>query len=249
MHSPASDADGELVNEPDRIAGANAVKHLANKIRIFFQFQRGILLEYGWLRAWWSERPVNAIGEPIPWISYPAIDFLSQFDFSESSVFEWGSGFSTIWWAKRCRRVTTVESNPAWLPYIKTLLPPTVELLVTPLDENAEIAALTDHKVARHDVFIIDNFGPHRRRCAEVAAAHLNEGGLIILDNSDQCLQACAALRRQGFTQIDFTGFAPGAGYAQGTSCFFKNNLKFATVHNEQPQRGPAQPNPPWENC
>jgi len=222
---------------------------LANKIRVLFQIQRGLLFQYGWLQSWWQGRPVDADGEPLPWITYPAIEFLSQFDFSEASIFEWGSGFSTLWWTKRCARIASVESNASWVPYIKKLLPPKVELLVTPMDENAEIAALTEHHTTHHDVFVIDNFGPYRRACAEAAAMRLNDGGLIILDNSDQCLNACATLRRYGFSQVDFTGFVPGNGYAHSTSFFFKNALKFTTLHKGQPQQSPAQPNPPWEGC
>ncbi len=225
------------------------MKNLPNKILVLLLFQRGILFRYGWLRSWWCNRPVDATGQPLPWITYPAIDFLSQFDFSDASVFEWGSGYSTLWWASRCQRIASVESNAAWAPYIRKLLPETVELLVTPLDVDAEIAALTEHHTTRHDVFVIDNNGPFRHRCAEAAATHLKKGGLIILDNSDQCLRACEVLRSHGFNQIDFTGFVPGNGYPHCTSFFFKNRLKFATLSKDQPQRSPAQPNPPWENC
>jgi hypothetical protein len=91
---------------------------------------------------------VDASGDPLPWITYPAIDFLSQFDFSEASVFEWGSGFSTLWWSKRCKQIASVESNSPWAPYIKRLLPPSVELIVTTLDADAEIRALLEHHTA-----------------------------------------------------------------------------------------------------
>lgn len=221
----------------------------ANKARVPFQLVRGLLLQYGWLRSWWAGRPVNAEGEPVPWITYPALEFLSQFDVSDASVFEWGSGFSTLWWAKRCDRIVTVESNPNWTPYIKTLLPAKVELIVTPLDEAAEVAALENLRTNTFDIFLIDNYGPFRRACAAAAATRLNQGGLIILDNSDQCLEATAVLRRHGYIQVDFSGFAPGNGYAQCTSFFFKGGLKFPTRQVHQPLRSPAQPNPPWEGC
>jgi len=225
------------------------MKHITNKIRILFQLQRGLLFQYGWLRSWWIGRPVDAMGAPLPWITYPAIDFISQFDFSDASVFEWGSGFSTLWWSRRCRQITTVESNLPWVPYIKDLLPETVEIIVTPLDADAEIDALLNHHSVQHDVFVIDNHGPFRWRCAEAAASKLARGGLIILDNSDQCPRACEILRNRGLSQIDFTGFAPGNGYAQATSIFFKEPLKFRTCNKSQPHISPAQPNPPWPHC
>lgn len=224
------------------------MKHFMNKILTFYFILRGLLADYGWFRSWWSGRPVDAQGNPLPWISYPAIDFLSQFDFTDATVFEWGSGFSTLWWAKRCGRIASVESNPQWGSYIQKLLPDSVELLVTPLEVNAEIEALTQHHTVEHDIFSIDNNGPFRRHCAAAAADHLTEGGMIILDNSDQCLIACEVLRQNGFTQIDFTGFAPGSGYAQCTSIFFRKYLKFNT-RSKQPALSPAQRESPWKDC
>src|SRR5690242_3768753 len=161
------------------------------KLRELLQIQRGVLFQYGWLRSWWLGRPVDASGSPLPWITYPAIDFLSQFDFSQASVFEWGSGFSTLWWSKRCRHIVTVESNEAWIPHIKSLLPHSVELIVTPLNVDAEAKAIKMHEEGEYDVIVIDNYGSFRWRCAEAAVQKLAKGGMIILDNSDQCLKAC----------------------------------------------------------
>ena len=228
---------------------ASIMTQIEDKLRLLLQIQRGFLFQYGWLRSWWKGRPVDARGAPLPWITYPAIDFLSQFDFSDASVFEWGSGFSTLWWSQRCRRIASVESNQDWVLYIKQLLPKSVDLLVTALDANSEIEALTKHHTVRNDVFVIDNYGPFRRYCAEAAADNVTDGGLIVLDNSDQCPRAAEVLRIRGFTQIDFTGFAPGNGYAQSTSLFFRQYLKFATSQKDQPRLSPAQPNSTWKDC
>ncbi|MGO9060489.1 MAG: SAM-dependent methyltransferase, partial [Candidatus Binataceae bacterium] len=186
---------------------------------------------------------------PVPWITYPAIDFLSQFDFSEALVFEWGSGFSTIWWAERCKHISAVESNQQWIRYIKSLLPDSVSLIETSLNVDAEVEALHENDVAEYDIIIIDNHGTFRWRCAEAAVSKLAEGGMIVLDNSDQCLKACEVLRAHGLTQIDFTGFAPSNGYAQTTSIFFRGSPKFKAQQNFRPHRSPAQPNVPWPDA
>jgi hypothetical protein len=220
-----------------------------NRLITLLQIQRGLLFRYGWLRSWWENQPVDDSGAPLPWISYPAIDFLSQFDFSEASVFEWGSGFSTLWWSKRCKRIATVESNLPWIPFIRSLLPGSVELIVTPLNADAEVEAFVMHHAIEYDVIVVDNHGPFRWRCAEAAISKLAEGGVIILDNSDQCLKACEVLRKNCLTQIDFSGFAPCNGYAQTTSIFFRGRLKFQPKQKFQPHRSPAQRNDPWPNC
>lgn len=72
-------------------------------------------------------------------------------------------------------------------------------------------------------------------------------GGLIILDNSDQCPKACEILRKNRLTQIDFAGFVPSNVYAQATSIFFRERIKFRTRGMNQPYLSPAQPNVPWK--
>jgi hypothetical protein len=225
------------------------MKRITNKLRVLLQIQRSLLVRYGWLRSWWIGRSVDASGAPLPWIAYPAIDFISLFDFTDANVFEWGSGFSTLWWAPRCKHIASVESSPMWVPYIKGLLPESVDLIVTALDVDAGIDALLERVDKQHDVFVIDNNGPFRWRCAQAASANQAPGEFIILDNSDQCQKACAVLREAGLVQIDFTGFAPGNGYAQTTSIFFRNSFRFRPLRTFHPALSPAQANPPWVDC
>lgn len=221
---------------------------IPTKLRVFLQMQRSILFRYGWLKALMTGRPVDNDGEPLPWITYPAIDFLKQFDFTKARVFEWGSGFSTLWWAKRCHSITTVETNSNWVPYIQPMLPANVTLLTPPFEIEAE-AQTINHLDHLFEVIVIDNNGPFRWRCAETATSRLADGGFIMLDNSDQCLRTTAILRNSGFCQIDFTGLCPGGGYVHCTSLFFKKHIGIPLLTGEAPLQSVAQPNPPWENC
>jgi hypothetical protein len=135
------------------------------------------------------------------------------------------------------------------VPYIIKMLPPTVNFVNVPRELDAEIRAFVDSGVAEYDVISIDNNGSYRAACADVAVSKLAPGGLVLLDNSDQCPRSCQILRGHGLVQIDFTGYAPGGGYAQSTSIFFKDTLKFRTISGIQPKRSVSQPNPPWEVC
>jgi hypothetical protein len=218
------------------------------KVRVFFQFQKSMLLKYGWLKAWWKGIPIDHNGEAMPWITYPAFDFIDQFDFSNSKVFEWGSGFSTIWWSKRCKTITSVETNEPWVTTLKDKLKPNANVILAKLNIQAELDPFLTSGV-NYDVIVIDNNGPFRKHCCLASVNRLNEGGIIILDNSDQCLEACEVLRKDNFQQIDFTGMAPGAGYAHTTSIFFKGKLGFRTIKEFQPTKSVAQPNAPWEDC
>jgi len=222
---------------------------LINRLLPLVQVQRALFFEYGWLRSWWKGKPLDRAGEPLPTLTYPAIDFISQFDFSEASVFEWGSGVSTLWWSRHCRRITTVDPNTEFIPYLQPLLTSDLDCPSTSFDTSAEVEALLTRQLPVHDVIIIDNNGPFRWRCAEAATKHLADGGIIILENSDQCLKACKVLRDAGLTEIDFSGFSPSNAHTHTTSLFFRGWLKFRIADAPQPHRSPAQPNPPWSNC
>jgi len=89
------------------------------KLRGILQLNNAILFHYGWLRSLRSGKPVDAEGNPLPWITYPCIDFLKQFDYSNKSVFEWGSGQSTLFWSARAKRVVSVEADPVWVERVK----------------------------------------------------------------------------------------------------------------------------------
>ena len=51
---------------------------------------------------------------PIPWYTYPAIEYLSQFDYSDKLIYEFGCGNSSVFWAKRAKQVISIEDNPQW---------------------------------------------------------------------------------------------------------------------------------------
>lgn len=48
------------------------------------------LVTTGWLNSLANGQPINAAGEPIPWYTYPAIDFVQTKIQPHFRVFEWG---------------------------------------------------------------------------------------------------------------------------------------------------------------
>ena len=69
---------------------------------------------YGHLKTVRLGRPVERNGDPLPWYTYPAIEYLQQLDFSDADVFEYGSGNSTLFWNRAAQTVTAVEDDEAW---------------------------------------------------------------------------------------------------------------------------------------
>ena len=176
-----------------------------------------------------THAPVDGQGNPTPWYTYPAIAYLSQLDFSESAVFEYGAGNSTLWWGARSRRVVSVESAHDWAWNVSRqadALP--VEIL--------EVTGRDEYVLALDGVFeVIVVDGDWRGACAERAVAALATGGLIVLDNADWYPGTCAMLRATNLIQVDFSGFGPVNPYTWTTSVFLHRDFRARPVGERQP--------------
>ena len=57
---------------------------------------------------------VTRHGDPLPWYTYPAIDFLKDRNYAGKTVLEFGGGQSTLWWATHAASVVTFEASAKW---------------------------------------------------------------------------------------------------------------------------------------
>lgn len=160
---------------------------------------------------------VDRNGEPIPWYTYPAIEYLSQLDHGDSHVFEFGSGNSTLFWGRRAKSVISVENDPDWSREIATRVgrAPIELRLVENLDDYAATIRKAD---GPFDLIVVD--GRRRYSCAREALSRLRPGGLIVLDNADWYPNTTAMLRAAGLIQVDMSGFGPINAYTWTTSLF-----------------------------
>lgn len=172
--------------------------------------------------------PVDSNLNELPWFTYPAIEYLSQFDLKEKDVFEWGSGNSSFFFAKRVRTITSVEISIDWYNLGVQKLKSNQTLILSTHDNYANEIVIKEKK---YDLIIID--GILREECANIAPNYLKEGGLIIYDNSERDPNVCKKLRDLGFIEIDFHGLGPINFYSWTTSIFFKT-LNFQPL-NQQP--------------
>src|ERR1700704_6537497 len=88
--------------------------------------------DYAHLKSVRTQRAVDRAGDPLPWYTYPAIEFLQQLDFSEKTVFEYGSGMSTLYWAARTARVVSVEDDEQGMEKVRSMAPSNVDLIFEP---------------------------------------------------------------------------------------------------------------------
>lgn len=113
---------------------------------------------------------------PIPWITYPAIEFLDGIDFSEAAVFEYGAGSSTLWWSSRAKTIDAVEREKDWFYKLEKKVPRNVQLFLEP--DEIEYPNTISKKGRRYDVIVID--GAVRYACAQESVKWINDSGIIV---------------------------------------------------------------------
>lgn len=193
-----------------------------------------LTIHQGHLKSVASGECLDANGEPIPWYTYPAIEFLKQLSFQGRTVFEYGSGNSTLFWCAKSGRVTSVEHDEEWHARMRSHVPANCELILAKSeDEYVHAIARRD---AKYDVVIVD--GQVRLTCAKTALAHLKDDGLIILDNSDWFQQTSKVLRDAGLIEIDMFGFAPINNYSHTTSLYLRRGVHLVPRQTRQPVPG-----------
>jgi hypothetical protein len=194
------------------------------------------------------ESAINAAGEPLAWYTYPAIEYLSQLDFSDCRVFEFGSGNSTLFWARRAQAVVSVEHDRSWYERLRDRVPANCTLVYEP--DLERYARIISDFAERFDVIVVDGpaRGLTRARAAAAALSSLKRGGLIILDNSDWLPRSAQLLRDADLLQVDFHGFVPIAEHTQTTSLYFHRDCRLRPLGEAQPHPSIGGVHKDWES-
>ena len=169
---------------------------------------------------------------PIPWYTYSSIEYLKQFDFKDKTIFEYGSGNSSIFWAERAKLVTSIEVDENWFNEVDAIKRSNQELYLK--KDKTEYVDFIKVKNENYDVIIID--GSWRLNCAVNAVEKLKHDGFIILDNSDWYPNTAKFIRDTGMLQVDFMGLGPINYYTWTTSIFFNSKMNLIPINNRQPQ-------------
>jgi predicted O-methyltransferase YrrM len=109
---------------------------------------------------------------------------------------EWGSGRSTLWFARRVSHLTSIEHNDRWYKRIKNLLSDkgldNVDLLYAPLESKGEsqpnyVRAAAELPKAGLGFVLVD--GRLRDQCTELAMRLIKPGGMLIIDDAARYIQ------------------------------------------------------------
>jgi len=164
----------------------------------------------------------DAAGRPIPWMTYGLIRFLESRLARRHTVFEYGAGNSTLWWAERVGRVTTCEWDPRWFDEIAKRVPANVEtILAVDIDSGAYAATILASEDLFH-VVVID--GRDRVACARHAVKRLTADGVLLWDNTDRprYQPGLDELQLAGFRRLDFYGLGPVNASPEQSSLLYR---------------------------
>lgn len=132
----------------------------------------------------------------VPWFAQSAIDFLEGHVTKSMHVFEYGSGGSTVFFARRAATVLSNEDNADWLNRVRQALAQqeltNARLQHHPYDfhhaeDFVQSAYLNSLPAGPMDIIVVDGMEEAtqvRPQCFKLAETRIKPGGIIIVDDS-----------------------------------------------------------------
>jgi hypothetical protein len=185
--------------------------------------RRSMLRQRGYVESSKRKRACRRDGSPLPWMNYHVIQFLEERLSKDLSLFEYGSGTSTGFYAALVKDVVSVETDPGWYTEVKASMPGNVELIRFDSAAGERYAEVAERQGRKFDVIVVDAI--ERTECLLEAPKALTERGVIVLDDSDPegHRQGIESLKKQGFREFLFEGLKPGSIQAYRTSVFYRD--------------------------
>ena len=195
----------------------------SKRLRTLLDFDdKGYLDEVGWFDAFDSKSPVDRDNNPIPWVTYSFIDFIKSHLKPHHTIFEFGSGNSTYFYAKYAGMVVSVEHDKEWYDKIVGTKPENSEMIFCELVRDGDYCRMPIKLEETFDIIIVD--GRDRVNCCKQAIKAVSENGVIILDDSEREFyrEGINFLKLNGYKELSFSGISPGLFYRKSTSVFYR---------------------------
>ncbi len=210
---------------------------IASIIRLFI-YKDSYLIDQGWFLSIKKAKSVGGEGQAIPWLTYPLISFIEPRLKKTMSMFEYGCGNSTIWFAERVGKIHSIEHNKEWYNEIRPNLPINAKITLNEIKSDQSYSAITfmncsdetlySSEISRtgqlYDVILVD--GVYRSNSIIHSINSIKKNGIIIVDNVDyvESKEATDQLKESGFKQIDFWGMCPIAHHDSCTAIFYRSD-------------------------
>jgi hypothetical protein len=187
-------------------------------------YRHSALKDDGWFRSFHDKSSVDASGNPIPWLTYPMIDFITPRLSKSMDVFEFGSGQSTLFFASRVNSVVSVENDMEWVGVMQAKAPKNVDIIYHEMVPGGAYSRAIAETRQKFHIITLD--GRDRVNCAlnVISSDALHDDGIIIFDDTDRddYSEAYSALIENGFKRMDYFGMAPIIDFKKCSSIFFR---------------------------
>ncbi len=182
------------------------------------------LTSTGWVKSLKRGVPCRPDGSPLPWMNYAVIAFLQKRLHKGLELFEYGSGYSTMFYAGLVKSVTSVEGNAAWYETVKNKVPANAQVMFREQDKNGEYCRAITAADRKFDVVVVD--GRDRVNCIKQSLLSLSPQGVLILDDShrERYQEIIAEVAAQGFRVLDFEGLKPAGWWNYRTTVFYRSD-------------------------
>jgi predicted O-methyltransferase YrrM len=140
----------------------------------------------------------TALREGLPWITPNSLTALEPRLHPDWRTFEWGAGGSTVYWARHCEHVVSVEHNKDWIERVTKMVreahvAEAVSLLYVRGDGSGDAKTafrdyadvILDWPEDSFDLIMVDGEASCRGWCLTNAMSRIKVGGILVLDNSD----------------------------------------------------------------
>jgi hypothetical protein len=122
-----------------------------------------------------------------PWLTYGAIMALEQIEMSNFEVLEFGSGGSTLFFARRCLHVYSHETNSEWAEQVREAVVDRNNVMVE-CDHLSDIEFEIQRSGLMYDLVLVDHKDDIHRHTdrlplAMAAVPRLKVGGWLVVDN------------------------------------------------------------------
>jgi len=201
-----------------------------NWIRHILFHRESYLVQTGYLKSFKLFKPIDNDNNPLPWMNYSVVEFLNKRLNKSINVFEYGSGYSTIYFSKLVKKITSIEYNNEWFEKISNKLNAILNVAISyvPLNKNYSraIEDITPNK-QKYEFIIID--GRKRVECAKKAIKYLTPDGILLLDDSnrERYNEVFQFYLQNGFRELTFSGIKPNSLEIFYTTLFYRSKNIF----------------------
>jgi hypothetical protein len=196
---------------------------LRKKLRLLYKPDSYLVLS-GYIRSLNEGYPCKSDCTPVPWMNYNVISFLEGRLTKDMRLFEYGSGYSTLFYSNLVKEVVSIESDIDWYNRMKKLISDNVQLYHVDFKKISEYCGYINKTDKKYDVVVID--GRNRNLCVKNAIDSLSEKGVIIFDDTSHAeySEGVKDLLNHNFRKLDFEGLKACGFGLDRTSIFYKAN-------------------------